>query len=121
MCAGSGIDLRNVLLMPLGGLPVFASQDDTARASSPRIERRLAAAGPLANLLAGLMLFGFIAGVSPELHLLARPLISPGSLLRSFVWVQVLLGAVHFLPAFPLDGGAASCGASLPVTSQTRV
>jgi CBS domain-containing protein len=105
VCVWFGLDIRSILLMPTGGLPIFASQDDTVRASSPRIERWLAAAGPLANVLAGLILFGFVAGVSPEVHLLARPLVSPGALLRSFVWVQVLLGAIHLLPAFPLDGG----------------
>lgn len=105
VCAWFGIDIRSILLMPTGGLPIFASQDDTARASSPRIERWLAVAGPLANVLAGVLLFGFVAGVSPEVHLLARPLVSPSVLLRSLIWVQILLGALHLLPAFPLDGG----------------
>ena len=105
VCAWFGLDIRSILLMPTGGLPIFASQDDTARASSPRIERWLAVAGPLANVLAGVLLFGFIAGVSPEVHLLARPLVSPSVLLRSLIWVQILLGAIHLLPAFPLDGG----------------
>jgi CBS domain-containing protein len=105
VCAWYGLQLRIVLLMPLGGLPTYATQEDTVRASTPGIERRLAAAGPLANLLTGLMLFGLIEGLSPGLHLLARPLLSPSALLRSLVWVQVLLGAVHLLPAFPLDAG----------------
>jgi CBS domain-containing protein len=105
VCAWFGIDIRSILLMPTGGLPIFASQDDTARASSPRIERWLAVAGPLANVLAGVLLFGFVAGVSPEVRLLARPLVSPSVLLRSLIWVQILLGALHLLPAFPLDGG----------------
>jgi CBS domain-containing protein len=105
VCVWFGLDIRSILLMPTGGLPTFASQDDTVRASSPIIERWLAVAGPLANVLAGVMLFGFIAGVAPEVHLLARPLVSPGALLRSFIWVQVLLGAIHLLPAYPLDGG----------------
>ncbi len=105
VCAWFNVDIRSILLMPTGGLPIFASQDDTARASTPAIERWLAFAGPIANVLAGAMLFGFIAGVSPEIHLLARPLVSPGALLRSFVWVQILLGAIHLIPAFPLDAG----------------
>jgi len=105
VCIWYGLQLRSVLLMPMGGLATFATQEDTVRASTPRIERWLAAAGPLANLLTGLMLLGLMEGLSPGLHLLSRPLVSPSALLRSLVWVQVLLGAVHLLPAFPLDAG----------------
>jgi CBS domain-containing protein len=105
VCAWYGLDIRSILLMPTGGLPIFASQDDTARAASPRIERWLAGAGPAANMLIGLVLFGLVAGISPEVRLLARPLVSPAGLLRSLIWVQVLLGGLHLLPAFPLDAG----------------
>jgi len=105
VCAWYGLDIRSILLMPTGGLPIFASQDDTARAATPRIERWLAAAGPVANILVGLLLFGLLSGISPEVHLLGRPLVSPGALLRSLAWLQVLLGAINLLPAFPLDAG----------------
>ena len=104
-CAWFGVEIRSILLMPTGGLPTYMSQDDTARASLPLIERWIAVAGPLANLLTGLIFFGVIAGVSPALHLLARPLVSPNALLRSLIWVEVLLGVIHLLPAFPLDAG----------------
>ena len=100
-----GVELRNILLMPTGGLPTYATQEDTSRAATPRIERSLAAAGPVANLLIGGLLFGVIAGVSPGVSLFSRPLVSPNGLLRSLAWIQVLLGAIHLLPAFPLDGG----------------
>lgn len=105
VCVWFGLDLRSILLMPTGGLPVFMSQDDTARAGTTNVERWIAVSGPLANLIAGALLFGFIAGVSPQVHLLARPLVSPVALLRSFVWLQVLLAAIHLLPAYPLDAG----------------
>jgi CBS domain-containing protein len=100
-----GVELRGILLMPTGGLPTYASQEDTARSAKPRIEWTLAIAGPLANLLTGALLFGLIAGVSPGLSLLGRPLLSPNALLRSLVWIQVLLAGIHLLPAFPLDAG----------------
>jgi CBS domain-containing protein len=105
VCAWFALDIRSILLMPTGGLLIFASQDDTARSATPRIERWLAAAGPVANVLVGLVLLGLVAGISPELRLFARPLVSPGALLRSFIWVQVMLGGIHLLPAFPLDAG----------------
>jgi len=105
VCAWFGLDVRSVLLMPMGGLPTYATQEDIVRSSNPTIERWLAAAGPAANLLTGLMLVGLIAGLSPGLRLLAFPLLSPSALLRSLIWMQVLLGAVNLLPAFPLDAG----------------
>jgi len=100
-----GLELRSILLLPTGGLPTYATQDDTARASTPLIEKRLAIVGPVANILVGALLFGLIIGLSPELNLLERPWVTPGALLRSLVWVQLLLGAINLLPAFPLDGG----------------
>jgi CBS domain-containing protein len=100
-----GLDLRSVLLLPTGGLPVYASPDDNTRASSPSIERQLALVGPIANIAVGLLLFGLIVGLSPEMNLLERPWVTPNALLRSLVWVQLMLGALNLLPAAPLDGG----------------
>jgi CBS domain-containing protein len=103
-----GLELRSLLLLPTGALPTFATREDTDRAASARVQRRLALVGPAANLLVGLLLAGFVLGMSPELglrSLLERPWITPNHLLRSLVWMQLLLGAINLLPAFPLDGG----------------
>ncbi len=103
--ASFGLELRSILLLPTGGLPTYATQDDTARAAKPAIEKRMAVVGPLANIATGLILFGVMAGISPGLGLLDRPWVTPDALLRSFAWTQVLLGAINFLPVAPLDGG----------------
>ncbi|MBB5056777.1 CBS domain-containing protein [Granulicella aggregans] len=103
--ASFGLELRSVLLLPTGGLPTYATQDDTARAAKPAIEKRMAVVGPLANIATGLILFGMMAGIAPGLGLLDRPWVTPDALLRSFAWTQVLLGAINFLPVAPLDGG----------------
>jgi CBS domain-containing protein len=103
--AAFGLELRSILLLPTGGLPTYATQDDTARAAKPEIEKRMAVVGPLANIAAGLILFGMMAGISPGLGLMDRPWVTPDALLRSFAWTQVLLGAINFLPVAPLDGG----------------
>jgi CBS domain-containing protein len=103
-----GLHLRSVMLLPTGGLPTFASTDEAERAATPRIQRALALVGPLANLFVGLLLVAFVVGMSPQLGfagVLARPWITPSYLLRSMVWMQLLLGAINFLPATPLDGG----------------
>jgi len=103
-----GLELRSLVLLPTGAMPSFASREDTERASSAAVQKRLALVGPLANGCAGLLLAGFILGISPQLglsSLLDRPWITPSWLLRSAVWMQLLLGAINLLPAFPLDGG----------------
>lgn len=105
VCAWYSLEIRGILLMPTGGLPTYSTPDDTARASMPSVERALAIAGPLANLIVGALLLGLMSGMSPALNLLGRPLVSPNALLRSLVWMQVLLAVVHLLPAFPLDAG----------------
>jgi Zn-dependent protease len=100
-----GLEVRSILLLPTGGLPTYATADDNARASTLRIERSLALVGPIANIAVGLLLFGLVVGISPSLNLLEKPWLTPNALLRSFVWVQLLLGALNLLPAAPLDGG----------------
>ena len=100
-----GLGLRSILLLPTGGLPTYATADDNARASTLSIERSLALVGPIANILVGLLLYALILGIAPNLNLLEKPWLTPNALLRSFVWVQLLLGALNLLPAAPLDGG----------------
>lgn len=100
-----GLELRSLLLLPTGGLPTFASRQDTERAATPKIQLALAIVGPISNIIVGLAFAGFIVGMTPEIHLLDRPWITPAYLLRSMVWMQLLLGAVNLLPASPLDGG----------------
>jgi Zn-dependent protease len=103
-----GLELRSIMLLPTGALPTYATREDTERAGSPGVQRKLALVGPIANLLTGLLLIGFVLGMSPELGiwgLLQRPWITPSHLLRSLIWMQLLLGLINLLPAFPLDGG----------------
>jgi CBS domain-containing protein len=106
--AWHGLELRSLLLLPTGALPIYATREASERAAKPQLQRQLALVGPIANLFAGLLCVGFVLGMSPELNrwsLLERPWITPNHLLRSLVWMQVLLGAINLLPAFPLDGG----------------
>ena len=99
------LDVKSVLLLPTGGLLSYATPEAEARAGERRVQRGMALAGPLANLLFAVMLAGLILTVSPSVSLLESPWVSPAHLLRAMVWMNVFLSALNLLPAWPLDGG----------------
>jgi CBS domain-containing protein len=100
-----GLRLRAVLFLPIGGLFAFANPESQEAASSGPAQYALALAGPIANLTTGLALAALLTGSSGSFALVATPYITPAALLRSMVWIQLLLGALHLLPAYPLDAG----------------
>ena len=100
-----GLELGGILLLPTGGLSTYATREATERASGPAIERRMAVVGPLANIGFGLLLAAVVLASTPGINLIERPWIAPAHLLRAMVWLNLLLGAINLLPAFPLDGG----------------
>jgi CBS domain-containing protein len=91
-------------LLPIGGLFAYANPESQEKANHGTGQFVLALAGPLANWCAGLTAAAAILGVS-SIQLFCLPLIDPKSLLRSLVWMQLLLGVLHLLPAYPLDCG----------------
>ena len=92
----SGLHLRAVLFLPVGGVMAFAPREHGA----PRTGMRLVtAAALLANFAMGLLLVGFSYGLEPKVSLFAQPWISLHHVLRSTVWIQFLVGAVNLLPA----------------------
>lgn len=99
-----GLELRGLLLLPTGGLMTFASLDATERASEPAMQRRMAIIGPIASISFGALVAAIVLASAPGVDLVSRPWISPLHLLRAFVWLNLLLGAVNLLPAYPLDG-----------------
>ncbi len=103
--AALSLNVKSVLLLPTGGLLTYEGVESESRAGQPGVQRAMALVGPVANLLFGLMVAAFIATISPGVPLLAMPWVSPAHLLRTFVWVNLLLGVLNFLPAWPLDGG----------------
>jgi len=100
-----GLDLRSILLLPTGGLMVFSTPEASERADAPDVQKRLALVGPAANIGFGLLLAAIVLTVTPQISLLERPWIALPHLLRSAVWINLLLGVVNLLPASPLDGG----------------
>jgi Zn-dependent protease/predicted transcriptional regulator len=105
-----GLELRSVLLLPIGGLLSYASTEVTERAATPEMQKRMAVIGPIANIGFGLLLAAMVMTIAPQINLFERPWMTPTHLLRAAVWVNLLLGAVNLLPASPLDGGRVSRG-----------
>jgi Zn-dependent protease len=99
------LDVRSLLLLPIGGLMSYGSSEATERAATPEMQKRMAVVGPIANLSFGVVLGALVLVVAPQINLFERPWITPAHLLRATVWVNLLLGAVNLLPAAPLDGG----------------
>jgi Zn-dependent protease len=100
-----GLHLRTVMLLPTGGLFSYSNPESAERSLEPRIRNSMALAGPLASLFCALMIGSLMLGSSSSISLLARPLITPLYLMRSAVWMNLLLALLNLLPAFPLDGG----------------
>lgn len=100
-----GVELKSLLLLPTGGLPTYVSAEATERASEAKIQKGMAMVGPLANFVFGLTLAGLILTIAPEVRLRQVRWVTPLHLLRTAVWVNLMLAALNVLPAWPLDGG----------------
>jgi Zn-dependent protease len=87
-----GLIVDEVVIHPLGGAAKMLLDSD-----DPRVELKVAAAGPAVNLLIAGLGYGAIAAFGGEGD--------ASWLLRFFLFVNVVLGTWNLLPAFPTDGG----------------
>lgn len=115
--------VRSVVLLPLGGVTLLDDSTPHDEELDTGLELRIAAVGPLVNL--ALALFGMLVAIAlgSERALLRFPLLHSGDLLRSFVWLNLIIAALNLLPAYPLDGGRvlrAQLARSMNVTRATR-
>jgi Zn-dependent protease/CBS domain-containing protein len=99
------LQLRSILLLPIGGLFSYATPESAERAVEGRVQTSLALIGPLTSLLFGAIVAGLVIGSAPGVPIVARPLITPNHLIRSIVWLSIALGLLNLLPAYPLDAG----------------
>ncbi|ABF39121.1 peptidase M50 [Candidatus Koribacter versatilis Ellin345] len=98
-----GVKVRGIVLLPIGGITFMDDNAPHTRQTAAR-DIRISAAGPLINL--GIGIGAAIACVGLlHMNLLARPLITPVNLTKSFVWANLFLGLFNLLPAYPMDGG----------------
>src|SRR5579864_3618552 len=112
VAAHSGLSARALVLLPIGGITLLDQSHDAAT-NVPRWKRevRIALAGPFVNLVIAFVAGSIVLAVAPEVHLTMRPLVHSAHLLRSVVWVNVVLAVLNLLPAYPLDGGRILCAA----------
>ncbi|HTV82378.1 MAG TPA: CBS domain-containing protein [Acidobacteriaceae bacterium] len=103
--AYQGLAVRSILLLPIGGLFSYASPEMAERADTGPAQIAMTVAGPLANLLFAALVAALIAGASAQVPVATMPIITPSHLMRSIVWLNVALGAIHLIPAYPLDAG----------------
>lgn len=99
------LEVKSLLLLPTGGIQTFGSAASIARAAEPRVQRTMALVGPVSSALFGLTIAGLVLTTAPQVDLIGVPWVSPDHLLRTMVWVNLMLAAVNLLPAWPLDGG----------------
>lgn len=86
-----GLTVRSIRLFMFGGYSVIDG------AASPRTEFLVAAAGPLASILLGLVVLGGSSAVGDNTLL--------GATLFAVGLASVAIGVFNLLPGFPLDGG----------------
>jgi Zn-dependent protease/predicted transcriptional regulator len=102
-----GIPVREITLLPLGGISQISKNPDT-----PMHDLLIAAAGPLVNVVIALLL-ALVLGAQSSLGRLTPTGILEGnlnepSLTNLLVWLTAAnftLAAFNLIPAFPLDGG----------------
>jgi CBS domain-containing protein/Zn-dependent protease len=103
--AYNGLQIRSMLLLPIGGLMSFANAESVERSNELPVQLKMAVVGPLVSLSMAALCVLTIVGAAPKFDLLLKPLITPAHLIRSFVWLNAFLGVLHLLPAYPLDAG----------------
>ena len=98
-----GIKVRKIVLYPIGGVSEIEEIPE-----NPRIEWRMAAAGPLTSIVLGAAMIGinYLLPVKlPTFPAVTALLFSTGNILLDLGYLNLLLGAFNFIPAFPMDGG----------------
>lgn len=107
MAVRSGVTVKGILLLPLGGLTMIDPHEHLDGMKNVGRETRIAFAGPLVNAALALGSGALLLMLQPPAALWARPLVTTRALGRSFFWINLLLFVLNLLPAFPLDGGRA--------------
>jgi len=95
--AYSELRLRALFLLPVGGVMALV-QRAPGTPGAATLPQPVLFVAPIANFTMGLLLMGLSYAIDPRVPLLAQPWISLGHILRSFVWLQFIMGAINLLP-----------------------
>ena len=91
-----GVDVSSIVVSFFGGAtPLDPTSPD------PRHDIAIAASGPIASLGIGAVLLGLTAGATA----LGEEFSAAAGVLAVLVFLNVVLGVVNLVPAYPLDGG----------------
>jgi CBS domain-containing protein/Zn-dependent protease len=97
--------LQRLVLLPIGGVVLGeTSEHASSTPSSMLAEARGALAGPVANLLFAAFAAAIVSTVA-QVKIFASPYIHSAHLARSLVWVNISLGLLNLVPAYPLAAG----------------
>ena len=97
--------LQRLVLLPIGGVVLGeTSEHASSTPSSMLAEARGALAGPVANLLFAAFAAAIVSTVA-QVKIFASPYIHSAHLARSVVWVNISLGLLNLVPAYPLAAG----------------
>jgi Zn-dependent protease/CBS domain-containing protein len=96
------IRVRKIVLYPIGGVSEIEEIPE-----NPRVEWRMAVAGPLTSFVIGGVLLAIgqvisIVSIGAPANL---SIVTTGSLSLDLAALNLLLGAFNLIPAFPMDGG----------------
>lgn len=101
----AGLPVRAITLLPIGGVTMM----DTSQSGhpEPKVEFRVAIAGPLVNFFLAAGAAFTILAVSPgaDKWLWQQPFVHASNLPRALVWANLSMGLFNLLPAYPMDGG----------------
>jgi Zn-dependent protease/predicted transcriptional regulator len=93
------IKTRDITLLPIGGVARLERMPD-----DPKQELWVAIAGPLVNVVIGVLLF-FWLQLSSSMEPISKLTMTSGSFLERLMVVNIFLVLFNLLPAFPMDGG----------------
>ena len=102
-----GLVPKAVILLPLTGVALYDESrvENQPSALNWKREVRIALIGPLVNLALAGLAAAIITALDKGIEVWKLPLFYGENLPRSIVGVNLWLGILNFIPAYPLDGG----------------
>ena len=97
------IPVKKIVLYPIGGVSEIEEIPE-----NPRIEWRMAIAGPMASFIVGLILIAAYIVANGSITTLITAITQlalSGNITLDLGYLNVVLGAFNLIPAFPMDGG----------------